>query len=83
MSARVPTEPPISLNLATSPFYLIFGLADSLCLFYAVLRIRDPVPFRPLDPGWVNNQDPGSGPGISNPDHISESLETIFGVKNT
>jgi hypothetical protein len=23
----------------------------------------------------------GSGPGINNPDHISESLETIFGVK--
>jgi hypothetical protein len=21
-----------------------------------VLRIRDPVPFRPLDPGWVKNQ---------------------------
>jgi hypothetical protein len=57
-----------------------------------VLRIWDPVPFRPLDPGsgafltprsggWVINQDPGSGSGINNPDHISESLETIFWVK--
>jgi hypothetical protein len=24
------------------------------------------------------NQDPGSGSGMNNPDHISESLETIF-----
>jgi hypothetical protein len=36
-----------------------------------------------LDPGWVKNQDldPGSGLGMSIPDHISESLETIFWVK--
>jgi hypothetical protein len=29
------------------------------------------------------NQDPDqvSGSGMNNPDHISESLETIFGVK--
>jgi hypothetical protein len=27
------------------------------------------------------NQDPGSGSGMNNPDHISESLETIFWVK--
>jgi hypothetical protein len=35
------------------------------------------------DPGWVKNQDPdpGSGSGINNPDHISESLEIIFWVK--
>ncbi len=25
------------------------------------IRIRDPVPFRPLDPGWVKNQDPDPG----------------------
>jgi hypothetical protein len=43
------------------------------------IRIRDPVPFRPLDPGWIKNQDPESW--INNPDHISESLETIFWVK--
>jgi hypothetical protein len=28
------------------------------------------------DPGWVKNQDPGSGYGMSNPDDISESLES-------
>jgi hypothetical protein len=33
------------------------------------------------DPGWEKNQDPGCGSGMNNPDHISESLETIFGVK--
>jgi hypothetical protein len=27
------------------------------------------------------DQDPGSGYGMNNPNHISESLETIFGVK--
>jgi hypothetical protein len=27
------------------------------------------------------NQDPGSGSGINNPDHIFESLKTIFWVK--
>jgi hypothetical protein len=50
-----------------------------------VLRIRDPVPFRPLDPGWVKNQDPnpGSGFGMDIPDHTSENLETMFWVKKT
>jgi hypothetical protein len=35
------------------------------------------------DPGWVKSQDPdpGSGSGVENPDHISESWETIFLVK--
>ncbi len=44
-----------------------------------MLRIRDPVPFLPLDPGWVKNQDPD--PGLNNPDHFSESLEIFFWVK--
>jgi hypothetical protein len=34
------------------------------------------VPFLPLDPGWVKCQDPD--PRRTNPDHISQSLETIF-----
>jgi hypothetical protein len=50
-----------------------------------VLRIRiwDPVPFLPLDPGsgMGKNQDPDPGSGMYLPDHISESLETIFWVK--
>jgi hypothetical protein len=35
------------------------------------------------EPGWVKNQvpDPGSGSEKNNPDHISESLRTIFWVK--
>jgi hypothetical protein len=45
------------------------------------IRIRDPVPFWPLDPGWVKNQDPRSGSGMNITDHISESFETIFWVK--
>jgi hypothetical protein len=39
------------------------------CFFYPWIR----------DPRWVKNPDPGSG--MNNPDHIFESLETIFGVK--
>jgi hypothetical protein len=37
------------------------------------------------DPEWVKNQDPnpGSRSELNNPDHISESLETIFLVSNT
>jgi hypothetical protein len=33
--------------------------------------------------GWVKNQDPypDPGSGMNNPDHISESLETMFWVK--
>jgi hypothetical protein len=49
------------------------------------IRIRDPVPFWPLNPGpgMGKNQDlyPGSASGMSNPDHFSESAETIFWVK--
>jgi hypothetical protein len=36
-----------------------------------VLRIRDPVHFLPLHPGWLKSQDPGSGFGMNNLDHIS------------
>jgi hypothetical protein len=54
------------------------------------IRIRDPGSgirclFDPWirDPGCVKSQDldPGYGSGMENPDHISESLETIFWVK--
>ena len=39
------------------------------------------LPIRIRDPRWVKNKYPGSGMNI--PGHISESLETIFWVKNT
>ncbi len=42
------------------------------------IRIRDPLPFWPRDPGWVKKS--GSGSGMNNPDH-TESLETVFWVK--
>jgi len=61
------------------------------CIVQAVLRIRSRCLFDPWIRvlGWVKNQDPesemgkksGFGSGINNPDHISESLETIFCVK--
>ncbi len=50
-----------------------------------MLRIRDPVPFLPLDSGYEMGKKsgsvPGSETGMKNLDHISESLETIFWVK--
>jgi hypothetical protein len=55
------------------------------------IRIRDPgadVLLTPgsgiRDPGCLKNQNPdtGSGSGMNITDHISESLETIFWVKN-
>jgi len=50
-----------------------------------VLRIPDPAPFCLLDPEWVKNedQDPGLGSEMNVLDHFSESLETIFWLKNT
>ncbi len=47
------------------------------------IRIRDPVPFLPQDPGWVKNldPDPGSGSGMNNPDYISESLKVVTSEK--
>jgi hypothetical protein len=46
-----------------------------------MLRIRIRCLFDPWirDPGWGKKS--GSGSGMDNPDHISESLETFFWVK--
>jgi hypothetical protein len=44
-----------------------------------LIRIRDPLPFWPLDPGSGMCKESGSG--MNNPDLISRSLETIFWVK--
>ncbi len=41
------------------------------------MRMRDPVPFWPRDPGWVKIKVPSG----HIPDHIFKSLETIFGLK--
>jgi hypothetical protein len=46
-----------------------------------VLRIRVPVAFLPLDLGFGIGKKSGSGSGMNNPDHISESFVTIFWVK--
>ncbi len=70
------TCPPPPLAVASRPPPLISPEQSVLRI-----RIRDPMPFRPLiqDPGWVKKS--GSGSGMNNPDHISDSLETIFGLK--
>jgi hypothetical protein len=51
-------------------------------LWYPVLRIRirDPVPFRPLDPGSGMGRKSASGSGMNNPDHIF-SYKPFFFVK--
>jgi hypothetical protein len=33
------------------------------------------------DPGLLKNQDPDPGSGMNIPDHISDSLETVSGLK--
>jgi hypothetical protein len=58
--------------------YLPKGLSTSVSEFVKI-SVADPDPglgaLRPLDPGWgYRNQDP---------DHISQSLDTFFWVKNT
>ncbi len=40
---------------------LFYDKLPTLSIFQAVLRIRDPVPFWPLDPGWVESQHPDPG----------------------
>jgi hypothetical protein len=63
-----------------------FGIRDDICEVPSV-AVRDPGSGAFLTPGsdsvWVKNQDPDprSGFGMNIPDHISESLETIFGLK--
>jgi hypothetical protein len=56
------------------PLILIF--MSYLACQKSVLRIRDPVPFWPRDPG--SGMGKKSGSGMNNPNHISESLETFF-----
>jgi hypothetical protein len=41
----------------------------------------DPGSYAFLTPGSGIGKKSGSGSGMNNPDHISESLETIFGLK--
>jgi hypothetical protein len=40
------------------------------------IRVRDPVPF--FTPGSGMDKKSGSGSGLNNPDHISESLKNFF-----
>jgi hypothetical protein len=62
----------------------------TISILKSVLRIRIQDPGSRIrclfdtwiwDLGWVKSPDPGSGSGMNNPDHISYSLETIFGLK--
>jgi hypothetical protein len=68
-----PIISPKNLTVILNNLYINLNISSG-----PVLRIRDPVSFSPLDPGWVKL---GSGSGMNSPDHIFESLETIFWVK--
>ncbi len=48
-------------------------------LYRSVLRIRDSVPFWYLDPRGVKKS--GSGSGMNNPDHISESSDSLVRIR--
>ncbi len=49
--------------------------------FQAVLRIRiqDPIPFRPLDPGSGMGKKSGSGSEMNNPDHFPRVWKQFLG----
>jgi len=51
-----------------------YGLTSSVAAGFGIRRLFDR-----RNPGWVKYL--GSGSGMNNPDHISESLETVFSVK--
>ncbi len=68
---RPPVEGHRKGSLCTSPLPIVRCCGSGiLCPFDPWIR----------DLGWVKNQDtnPGSGSEMNNPDHISESLETIW-----
>jgi hypothetical protein len=74
------------LTLTNSWIFLVFGRVCAYNITHIpTASVPDPGSGALLtrDPGWVINQDPdsGSGSGMNIPDHISESLETIFWVK--
>jgi hypothetical protein len=50
---------------------------------YKRTRVADPGSGAFLTPGSGMGKNSRSGSGMNIPDHISESLETFFGVKNT
>jgi hypothetical protein len=74
----------ILLPVIFTRFRAFFGIKmwKVLCKFPVLrIRIRDPVPFWPLDPESGMGKKSGSGSVMNNPDHISEGLETFFGLK--
>jgi hypothetical protein len=81
-SCHAPAGPPLQLpsrpgNLTTPPQHFKSHETAS------VLRIRDPMPFWPLEPGSGMGKKSGSGYRTYNPDHISKSFQTISWVKGT
>ncbi len=88
-SQKDPTKLSVYGSMCVSADWRYAGVGLFLCMYesaaavlfsgYFMLRnrIRDPVPFWPLDPGSELGKKSGSG--MNNPDHIFESLETIFG----
>jgi hypothetical protein len=63
------TEEGIAVKVRINGRYWQFCGSWIWCPFYPWIR----------DLGWVKNQESGSG--MNNLDHISESLEVIFGIK--
>ncbi len=68
---------------ALSLFIRIFRLILKNCVADPGSGIQYPGSgaFLTLDPGYGMGKESGSGSGMNNPDHISESLKTIFWVK--
>ncbi len=71
---------PISFQIFSSLYAMVW---IRKYFFRTVLRIRDPVLFGPLNPGWKKNLDQDLASGMNSPGNFSESIETIFWIKNT
>ncbi len=71
----------ICINFCMFPYAYVIRVVNSLLTAVLRIRIRDPVPFWPLDPGsGIRNRffpDPGSQ------DHIFKTFLTIFLVKSS
>jgi hypothetical protein len=78
---------------SSTPIFIIFKFnyfnkenlisQQKFAFVISTISVADPDPgsgaLNPLDPGWVKK--PGSGSGINTPDHITETMETLFGLK--
>jgi hypothetical protein len=66
------------------PFYFVtFSVIGTVLYWQVAISVADPGSGAFLTPGFWMGKKSRSGSGMNIPDHISNSLKTIFWVKNT